>query len=174
MELRTIDTIIAVDVGAGGGIAVWRDGKITTYNMPKNLKDLNVLFSYLAEISDNPICFIEQVQMYLGDAKGGKQFGIVKMLANFEQLKAIISVNKIPFIPVYPITWQSKLKLRIKGEEKAVRKRRYKEVAQLENQHLRVTMKTCDALLILKFARIVLENDKNWVLERLPENNSIF
>ena len=174
MDLQTIDTIISIDVGAGGGIAIWRDGKITIVNMPKSLDDLNKFFAYWVEISKNPICFIEHVNMYLSDSKDGKQFGIVKMLDNYSNLKSMLTVNNIPFLPVYAITWQTKLKLKIKGEEKPERKRRYKKIAQKENPGLKVTLKTCDALLILKFGRIMLQNDKKWILDKLQINKSLF
>lgn len=174
-ELEKTDTIMGIDPGMGGGIAIWRNQQIKALNMPRDLKGLNDYFKYIRDISNYPITFIEHVQMYLDDIKEtGKQFGIVKLLAQYENVKDALKLNHIPLIPVYPITWQSKLRIRIKGEDKKIRKDRYKEIAQLENPGLRVTKKNCDALLILKFARLMLKNEPQWVAERFPLDYKLF
>ena len=171
MDFSNIDLIIAIDPGKGGGIAIYRNGNINAVNMPKNAKEMHEYFTYLNSISKNPICFIEEVSMFAGDqAKGGKSFNIAKMLMQFEQIKSMLSICNIPTIKVHPLTWQSRLKLRIKGEEKPARKKRYKQIAQQEQPHLKVTLKSCDSLLILKFGRLVLQNDTNWISDRLAED----
>lgn len=48
----------------------------------------------------------------------GKLYRIQKMMANFEQLKAIIAVCDIPFVMVHPMKWQNELKLRAKTTRK--------------------------------------------------------
>lgn len=175
MNFTKIDTIAAIDVGVGGAISHWRnDGNISVVNMPKDLKALNGYIAYLKSISENPIVFIEHVQMRPQDAVGGKQFGIVKMLKNYHQIETIVKTNHLPLIPVLPRTWQSRLKIYVRGEDYQVRKKRLKQIAASDYPQIKVTIKNCDALLILKFARFMLQNDPNWVTERFPEDFELF
>jgi hypothetical protein len=104
------------------------------------------------------------------DSKGGKQFGIVKMLKNYHQIETLIKGSRMPFIPVMPITWQTRLKIYIKGEDYGERKKRLKEISQGFYPELKVTLKTCDALLILRFARHMLQNETAWIDERFPKD----
>jgi len=69
---------------------------------------------------------------------GGKSFGIIKMLKNYNQLITCIELIGFHFVEVPPITWQTTLKLKWpkpKGLDftkwKTVRKRRYKEWKQV-------------------------------------------
>ena len=93
------------------------------------------------------------------------------MMANYEHLKAIIEVAEIPYIMVHPLSWQSKLQLRKRGEreEKMARKRRYREKAAELYPDARVTLWNADALLILHFGRWALLNDLSWVSANLPK-----
>jgi len=170
MDYTKIDTIIAIDVGLGGAIAMWRDGKITVVKMPREFNDLARYIEYVKSISENPIVFCEHVQMRPNDSKGGKQFGIVKMLKNYHQIETLIRGSRMPFIPVMPITWQTRLKIYIKGEDYQERKKRLKEISQGFHPELKVTLKTCDALLILRFARYMMQNETSWIDERFPKD----
>ena len=174
MDFSKIDTILGIDPGMGGAIAMWRDNKISTVYMPKTLKDLNDYLHYVEEISEDPIVFVEHVQMRPQDSQGGKQFGIVKMLKQYHQLESYIKSNHLALIPAYPITWQTRLKIHIKGEDYQQRKKRFKEIAQEWNPDIKVTLKNCDALLILKFGRFMLQNDPKWVSERFPQDYKLF
>ena len=95
------------------------------------------------------------------------------MLAQYEKLKILIELCGIPFVMVHPIKWQSELKIRIikKGfhEEKADRKRRYKEIACRLYPNITPTLWNADAVLIMHFGRYMLQNKLNWVLENIPE-----
>ena len=87
-----------------------------------------------------------------------------KVLANFEQLKATISVCDIPFVMVHPMKWQNELKLRVKmqrkKEEKSERKNRYKEIAGNLYPELKPTLWNADATLIMHFGRYILRNNR--------------
>lgn len=136
-----IDCIVGIDPGANGGIVKWRPNEnITAIQMPKDINELKDYLLYLKSIC-SPIVFLEKLSVRPDDvtpgADGvnmGKLYRIQKMMANFEQLKAIIAVCDIPFVMVHPMKWQNELKLRAKTtrkkEEKNERKRRYKEVAR--------------------------------------------
>lgn len=173
----TIDCIIAIDPGANGGIAVYSQGQVESVKMPKEVTDVVEYINYWKSIR-KPIVFLEKLNIRPddvsvsndGQSNMGKLYRIQKMIANFEGLKAAIQFSGVPFVLVHPMKWQSGLKMRIKGEEKAERKKRYKEVAQSLYKSQKATMWNCDALLIMHFARKVLVNDLQWVLSQLPSN----
>ena len=138
-----IDCILGIDPGAQGGIAVYIPGQhAKTVKMPKDVRDLRDFFQYYAE-NYRPMAFLEKLSVRPDDVKDnpGKIYRIQQMLANFEHLKVLLESAGIPYVLVHPISWQTKLKLRIKGqhEEKAERKRRYKEVAEKNYPEVKVT-----------------------------------
>lgn len=178
-----ITAVIAVDPGqSNGGIAVYIPSnpaatRVKVVKMPKDIADLKEFFAYYAE-NYKPLVFIEKLSVRPDDvrvqdekAAMGKLYRIQKMMANFEHLKAIIEAAGIPYIMTHPLSWQTKLKLRLKGvqEEKSARKRRYEEAAQSLYPAIKVTLWNADALLLLRFGRIMLANDMNWILANLPQ-----
>lgn len=178
-----IDCIIGIDPGAAGGIVVWRPNhNATAIKMPKDINEIRDFLNYYKEIC-TPIIFLEKLSVRpddvtVGDtgANMGKLYRIQKMLANFEQLKAIITVAEIPFVLIAPISWQQKLRIRIKNEDKKDRKKRYKDIAQSLYPEIKQTMYSCDATLIMHFGRFILQNNPRWVLENLPQqmHNRLF
>ena len=170
MEKITIDCIIGIDPGKSGGLAIWRPNyKTEVLKMPSNILDLRQYFEYIASIC-NPLIFLEKVQLRPDDIKDnpGKAFRIQRMLADFETLKTVISVCDIPFVLVNPMKWQNTLKVRVKGEERKDRKKRFQRAAIDCYPDVKVTLWNCDALLLLHFGRFVLQNDFKWVLQNLP------
>lgn len=165
------DTIIGIDPGANGGLAVFQPGKITkTVKMPKDVRDLADFFGYYAE-NFKPIVFLEKLSVRPDDIQGnpGKIYRIQQMMANYEHLKALLETAGIPYIMVHPISWQTKLNLRSKAhEEKKDRKNRYKLKAEKEYPECKITLWNADALLIMHFGRFVLVNDPSWVMSNLP------
>lgn len=178
-SLKT-DVIISVDPGiSNGGICVFIPGQqIKTIRMPKDLRDLRDFFAYYAE-TYKPIVFLEKLSVRPDDITPGtdgkpnmgKLFRIQKMMANFEQLKALIETAGIPYIMVHPQKWISKLHLRVKGvkEEKAERKRRYAKRAAELYPGVKVTLWNSDAILICHFGRYMLANEFSWVMANLPQ-----
>ena len=119
--------------------------------------------------------FIEKLAIRRDDLTGGKVFRIKKMIANYEQLKAVISLSGLPYCEIHPLTWQSRLNLRQAGEEKPHRKKRYKDVAQLAYPSVNATMWNCDALLIMRCGDTMLRSgakkDERWMAENLVRTN---
>lgn len=162
--------IIGIDPGKMGGIAVLADDICRTYKMPAEVGDLSVLLTHYRDNFD-PIVFIEKIQIRNDDMDApGKVYRIEKMLAGYEQIKTTLSILGIPYVMVHPASWQTKLRIRIKGEEKKDRKRRYKEIAQKWFPKVKATMWNCDALLIAQFGKWALKYDKRWVLANLPKS----
>lgn len=163
-------TILGIDPGASGGIALYNyKAGITAVKMPKNISDLSEYLTYVKETYEKPLCFIEKVSSFRQDTdEPGKRFGIEKMLANYEQLKTCLTIAKIPFVQVYPQSWQHGLNLRKKGESKSDRKNRYKAAAAQYYPEVKTTLWNSDALCIVQFGRMKINTDIDWVLERLP------
>lgn len=182
-----ISAVAGIDPGVNGGIVTWRPNeKITAIHMPKDLTELRNYLEYLKTIC-SPIVFLEKLSVRPDDitpgADGvnmGKLYRIQKMLANFEQLKATISVCDVPFVMVHPMKWQNDLKLRIKvkgkKEEKADRKRRFRDIAGKLYPEIIPALWNADATLIMHFGRFILQNNPRWVLENLPQqmHNRLF
>lgn len=173
-----INCVIGIDPGANGGIVVYTPGDIPKVaKMPKDVTDLRDFLKYYAD-TYHPIVFLEKLSvrpddvMVQGDrAAMGKLYRIQRLMANFEHLKALVEIAGIPFVLCHPMTWQTKLKLRIKGqhEEKAERKKRYKDAAAKLYPGVDVTLWNSDALLLMHFGRWALVNDVKWVKANLPE-----
>lgn len=186
MEKIKIDCVIGIDPGANGGLAVYIPNRHTkVLKMPKDNAELADFLKYYAE-NYNPIVFLEKLSVRPDDvavgadgkANMGKIFRIQKLIANYEHLKALIETAGIPYAMVHPMTWQTKLKLRVRGqhEEKAERKRRYQTFAAEQYGDVKVTLWNADALLLMHFGRWALVNDTNWVRENIParERNKLF
>lgn len=173
-----ISAVIGIDPGSNGGIAVFIPGlNVKAVKMPKDVTDLRDFLAYYAE-TYHPIVFLEKLSVrpddVMSDGAGanmGKLYRIQKMMANFEHLKAIIETTGIPYVLTHPLTWQTKLKLRVRGEheEKSLRKRRYANHAAKLYPGANVTLWNADALLIMHFGRYALVNEPNWVKANLPE-----
>lgn len=178
-----IDAIVGIDPGANGGIVCWRPNhRIMATKMPK---DLNALRDYLLHLKETarPILFLEKLSVRPDDitvegggANIGKLYRIQRMIAGYEQLKAVIDMCGVPYVMVHPMKWQSTLNLRVKGEEKAARKARFKEAAAKLYPELKATLWSADATLIMHFGRHVLKADPYWVMSQLPQRmkNTLF
>lgn len=171
-------TIIGIDPGASGGIAVRKKGSLDkTVRMPDQLTDLKDYFNWIRDTSpEGVLVFVEKVQMFMSDSdeeNKGKQFRIQAMLKNYNELIAMITFYGFEYVEVYPVSWQSYLGYkRTTGVERTDRKNEYKEGAMLCFPSLKVTLWNADALLILKFGLLKLEKDINWVNERRKNTRS--
>jgi hypothetical protein len=172
--------IVTIDPGKSGGIAYFKNNQIKAVKMPGSIPEINQFLKYLVETYGETILFIEKVQAYRGkeDDVPGKKFGINKMLANYNQLLTIIQLSGIPFVEVYPISWQSTLNLRIYKDKrtKTERKNSYKDYAQQCFPELKVTLATSDALCLVQFALVKFKRDRDWIHERLvdPKKSGFF
>lgn len=182
----TISAVIGIDPGSNGGIAVFIPGRpVKTVHNPKDVRDIMDFLKYYNE-NYKPIVFLEKLNIRPDDVSVdengqknmGKVYRIEKLMANYEHLKALIEVAGVPYVMVHPLSWQTKLKLRVRGqqEEKTERKRRYVAKAGELYPGVKVTLWNADALLIMHFGRWALVNDVNWVRANLPvrEQSKIF
>lgn len=167
-------TIISIDPGASGGIAWTLGGKVSAVAMPDTRGDTILRIHSIAEESGMYgwpiIAYHEKISGYIPD--GGPsmmfQFG-----ANCERVGCILETLGVRIIEVTPQAWQKSLGLGKKGLTKspekatkdqkaavktanAVAKRDWKNKLKAEAQRrfpgAPVTLRTCDALLLLDFA----------------------
>ena len=178
-ELR-FKTFVSIDPGKSGGIVLQKgNDRPQVFKMPGDINRLDTFFK--ENISDpvNTLCFVEKVQMWQKDNdEDGKQFRILNMVKQFEQIKSVLSLNNITYVQVSPQTWQSVLGLNQKYDknERTERKNRFKVSAQAWYPAENVTLWNCDALLLHRFLRIKMDKDQQWIWEKIPYllNNKMF
>ena len=188
--MKKYSTILGIDPGVSGGLAVYSiykqtifAGKMPTYKIDtakktargnfkkRTLTDVPILQDRLKDYKQegNVICFIEKVQSHKSDTdeNPGKRFQIDKMLANYESIKACLSLFDIDYVEVHPLSWQSYLNLKkLKGEQPKDRKNRYKEVAQQWFPTVKVNKAVADALIMCRFGFMKLNHDRDWVEQK--------
>lgn len=165
--------ICGIDPGIGGGIAFYKNNQtVSAVNMPKTNKELWDYFNFLKETYGGYIIFIEKVQMWKSDKDtGGKSFGIEKMLRNYNSMVALIEANDIPLVEVTASTWQKHLDLYFPQEKKKLspekykqfRKNKYKIKAGRLFPTTKPTLRTADALCILRFGIEMTTLSASWV-----------
>ena len=155
-------TIIAIDPGASGGLAVARFGKTECYPIPDTHGDLLALLRDIkaaADLECEPhgpkpatVCVLEEVNGFTGKAQPGS--AMFRFGEHFGFVKGVVQALGIKLVLVRPQTWQKVFGLgtasRCTG--KTEWKNKLKAEAQRRFPHLKVTLKTADALLILEFA----------------------
>ncbi len=148
-------TYIAIDPGVSGGIA-WDSGNLVAgIPMPETDTDIRDLITELIIGSENPniTLVIEDVPKYVGTNVPGSS--VFPLAFNCGLIRGVALALKIPIILVKPHDWQKHFRLGTKKDagSTTVWKNRLKGEAQRRFPHLKVTLKTSDALLILAFAR---------------------
>lgn len=144
-------TIIAVDPGVSGGIAVANDDVIELHNMPDSLTDI---YRLLADNKTNGAqLWIEEIPKFTGRLIPSSTTAV--LFQNFGRIEGIAVSLGYVLHRVRPVDWQANLGL---GRSKSCAsssewKRKLKNKAQELYPHLDVTLKTSDALLILDYAK---------------------
>jgi hypothetical protein len=145
--------LIAIDPGAGGGIAVWRDGQpIDAVPMPPTEGDVLNLLRQLAVDPANTVAVVEEVGGYVGKAQPAS--GAFKFGRNFGFILGVLQALGVRVQLVRPQRWQKDLGLgNASGcTSRTEWKNKLKGCAQRLYPHLKPTLATADALLILEHA----------------------
>jgi hypothetical protein len=127
-----VDTIIGIDPGRTGAIAIKFNNRYKVYKMPDNLVKIDDLLKHYNEVSDSMLVVVEQIRLH-NTGNMGKVNRMQKMFANYNELKTLLIMNQIPFVEVAPVSWQAYLNLRtdrIKAMDRTGRKRAYRDFAQ--------------------------------------------
>ncbi len=152
-EQNNLKTIIAIDPGKNGGIAVFdvqRRKVVSLVKMPETPTDiLNFLTSY----TENSVCYLEKVGGLPGMG-GSAMFNFGK---GYGHIEMALLANRIKTITVTPQQWQKILQLGTKGNKSTTewKNKLRAKAQQLYPQIDKITLATSDALLILEYARIV-------------------
>ena len=142
---------IGVDPGKGGGLAALNHigHVLNVVSMPESDSDLYRVLSLWG--AQEGRAYLEKVHAFPGEGvtssfRFGSEFGRVKM--------ALVAAE-IPFELVTPYTWQRAVGVMRKGKsQRADHKRALKNRALELFPGARVTMATCDALLIAEYGRL--------------------
>lgn len=140
--------IIAIDPGANGGIACY-DGDTRVYKMPDTETDIVDLLDDLIGEYPNVTVYIEKVGGFTGQGQpGSRMFTFGRGVGVI--IGALIAY-RCKIIEVPPTKWQKPYGTS-KGMTKTEWKNKLKDHAQKLFPHLKVTLSTADALLILNYA----------------------
>ena len=161
---------IGIDPGKSGGLAVLTDETAKVYPCPQTVSDMATLISMcLNDVSAyRTRVFLEKVWAFPTDARSRAfSFG-----CNYGQWQGILASHELEPVLVTPKTWQSHFEIK-KGLPKPVRKKVMKQMAIDRCPEIkRITLKTCDALLIAVYGmEAYLSHKKNipWVMSRKLE-----
>jgi hypothetical protein len=152
---------IAIDPGVNGGIA-WDTAKLAScMGMPASDTEIAEEIATLAETHHCILgcprpgvkCVIEDVPKFVGKALPGST--IFPLAFNCGLVRGIAVSLRMPVILVRPQDWQKHFRLGTKGDTSGTTewKNKLKAEAQRRYPHLKVTLKTADALLLLAYAQ---------------------
>ena len=145
-------TIIAIDPGNSGGIAVFGAGKPFAYAMPETPGDRLELLRELHQSAGieraDLFCVLELVGGFVGKRQPGS--AMFKFGEGYGFLQGVVQTLGIPLELVRPQVWQKHFNLGTAAEcgGGKVWKNKLKAEAQRRFPHLKVTLGTADALLL--------------------------
>lgn len=147
-------TILAIDPGLSGGIAVRWFGKTDCWAMPETEGDLLERLREVKRVAglegDELVCVLEEVSGYAGTAQPGS--AMFRFGEHVGFIKGAVQALEIRLVLVRPQVWQRGFGLGTASAcaSKTIWKNKLKAEAQRRFPHLNVTLKTADALLILE------------------------
>lgn len=164
-------TYLGIDPGASGGMAVLIDSELCTYRMPKTEADVVDLLCTLAAVADGIV--MERIGGYVGKEQPGSY------MFNFGRGCGIIAGCLLAlgrrFDEVEPQRWQAALGLRrSRGMGKSDWKRALKAEAQRSFPSAKITLATCDAVLLARYARLSHEGAADGGVMELTTEHILF
>lgn len=156
-SIQEFTTVIAIDPGASGGIAVHVGGNpVTAYAMPPTEAEVILLLRELTPEPARCIAFVELVGGFVGRAQPGSAAFVFGR--GFGFLLGVLQERGVRVELVLPRVWQKRLHLGTASAcaSPAEWKRKLKSEAQRRYPALKVTLNTADALLLLDFGLAAL------------------
>ena len=149
---------IGIDPGASGGLAcVHVDGNCAAVPMPPTERDV---WEWVTDLSSwrPPFAVVEKVGGFIkgNPAPGSAMF---RFGVSYGGLRMALVAAAVPFEEVTPQKWQKGLGITTRGkdETKTAFKNRLKQRAQQLFPGVKITLATCDAILIAEYCRRVRE-----------------
>ncbi len=149
-------TIVALDPGLSGGMAVRWFGKTDCWAMPGTQGDLLERLREIKSVAglegDELVAVLEEVSGFAGKAQPGS--AMFRFGEHFGFIKGVVQALGIRLVLVRPQVWQKGFGLGTASAcaSKSEWKNRLKAEAQRRFPQLSVTLKTADALLMLEHA----------------------
>ena len=145
-------TYITIDPGVNGGIA-WDGAALAScMGMPASDTEIAEEIGLLYSMRPGVKCIIEDVPKFVGRKLPGS--GMFVLGFNCGLVRGIAVSLRMPVILVRPQDWQKHFRLGSKGNSTTTEhKNKLKAEAQRRYPHLKVTLKTADALLMLAYAQ---------------------
>lgn len=169
--------IFGIDPSETNGGVFWRRGDDYGAQKMVPLRQLNDLILELKG-DDFAIVFIEEINLRVNDRKQMRKInGARKVMAHFEQLKAMMVLNGLTYVVVHPRRWQKHLEKNhdVFPWEHKNPKNAYKEFAQLEYPEIKkVTLHTADAICLGHCGREWLRSQPKWLIARTYKNGRDF
>jgi hypothetical protein len=149
-SMKTNQSIVAVDPGVGGGLAVNTNHGIFLFSMPESLPDMAKLLMEF-KLADSHL-WVEKVPKFV--SKLTSSASMATLHENYGIIQGLGYAQGYALHRVEPKVWQEPLGL---GGRKSCAtgpewKRKLRSKAQELYPNLEVTLSNCDALLILHYA----------------------
>jgi len=155
LAYHKMKTIISIDPGAAGGVAVSASGIVVCHPMPETQGDVLELIRDIKRAADvegaSCVCVLEEVGGFVGKHQPGS--AMFKFGEGYGFVKGSVQALGIRLELVRPQVWQKTFGLGTASRcaSKSEWKNKLKAEAQRRFPDLRVTHKTADALLILEW-----------------------
>ncbi len=149
-------TIVAIDPGASGGMAVRWFEKTDCWPMPETEGDVLERLREIKNVAglegDDLVCVLEEVGGFAGKAQPGS--AMFRFGAQFGFVKGVVQALGIRLVMVRPQVWQKGFGLGTASgcASRGEWKNKLKAEAQRRFPQLKVTLKTADALLMVEYA----------------------
>lgn len=145
--------IIGIDPGKTGGITVmtplndWGEVKIDVHKMPLNPRDI---YDLLASLGKGE-AWLEQVHSMPNDSKGNV-FTFGRGVGGLEMACTAVGF-RLRFVT--PVAWQKPFNLLRKCKSESTTQKKHRHLAKVKELYpeLKVTLKTCDSVLIAEHGR---------------------
>jgi len=147
--MTTDRTIIAIDPGCSGGIAVWSQGIMPEVFKFSNEAAMAARMKWLLDTDFRPVAYLERVHSMPGQGVASSfKFG-----ANYGFYRGCIQALGVSLIEVTPQAWQKGLMLPAGKGNQAARKKQLLQLARERYPDVTgINLATCDALMILDWA----------------------
>lgn len=148
-------TLITIDPGASGGIAVHQNGATIPHKMPETEGSILELLKETVQQSrlegSEVNAFVELVPIGMP----GKGAAMAKLNANAAFIRGCLMALQVRMILVRPVEWQSFFNLgkRSGCKSDSQWKNKLKSEAQRRFPQIKVTLDTADALLLLEYVK---------------------
>lgn len=156
---------LGIDPGKKGGICFIKNGSFNAIKMPE--KDIDIVnFIYKIGISNIKFCFIESVSGYIGNKHPGSR--MFTLGQNYGFLLGVLTTFNIPYKSIKPFVWQKGIGISSRKkiidnktkkidfiETKTEFKNRLKDKAIEIFDNRKITLSTCDSILIACYCTMI-------------------